>query len=117
MDCPSKKLRYDWSKAYMVVPKDHILSHKYIKEKPFIPSYENQECVNLNWLLGYEYHRIWKREAAEFLKQRGKIEIAKKPKLPTFPKKPKKEEKKKDFKMKKFENVPGRTDHKRGGKI
>lgn len=105
MDCPPKNLRYDWSKAYMVVPKDHILSHKYIKEKIFIPSYENHECVNLNLLLGYEYHRIWKSEVDDFLKHREKSEIVKKPKKPTFPKKPKKEDQKKDLKMKKFENV------------
>lgn len=117
MDCPEKKLRYSWSKAYMVVPRDHIKSHKYINAKPFIPSYENQECVNLNWLLGYEYHRIWKREVCEFLKIRAKGEIKPKAKRPTFPKKPKKDETKKDFKMKKFENIPCRTDHKRSGKV
>lgn len=36
---PLKHLKLEWSRAIMQMPKDHIKSHVYIKEKPFLPSY------------------------------------------------------------------------------
>lgn len=40
-----QKMKPEWSKSYIIRPKDNLISHIYIKEKDkFKASYENVSC-------------------------------------------------------------------------
>lgn len=40
--------KYEWSRAQIQMPKDHIKSHVYIKEKPFLPGYNEVSILKHN---------------------------------------------------------------------
>ncbi|XP_036329648.1 uncharacterized protein LOC118741784 [Rhagoletis pomonella] len=64
-------MKAEWSKAFIIRPRDNLQSHVYIKQKKFVPSYENDPCpVPMNWLMGWEYARIWLRERDDYICER-----------------------------------------------
>lgn len=55
------------------------LSNPFVNEKPFRPSYERDNYVDINRLYHYDYHRVWTQERNEYIKKRNlKFELPKK---------------------------------------
>uniref|UniRef100_A0A1B6CVD7 Uncharacterized protein n=1 Tax=Clastoptera arizonana TaxID=38151 RepID=A0A1B6CVD7_9HEMI len=110
------KKNIKWEPTLMNKHPDTIISSDYPRWKHFIPSYELQEKrPDMANLLGMEYARIWKKERDLLMPEIEKKEKKPFPKvvLAKNPNKKKEGTDKPLFKMKKFENVPSKTDSKR----
>lgn len=72
MDCQLIK-KGIWSRA--VPGQSHKgslkLNNPFVNEKPFMPSYESDKCVDMNRLYHFDYHRIWTKEHDEYLMKRN----------------------------------------------
>ncbi|KAF2898973.1 hypothetical protein ILUMI_07200 [Ignelater luminosus] len=59
-----KKQGLKWTPAVPLRRPDNIISSKVREngEKGFIPSYENEPKINMNFIMSHEYLRIWLKE-------------------------------------------------------
>ncbi|XP_049827087.1 uncharacterized protein LOC126266693 isoform X2 [Schistocerca gregaria] len=108
-----------WEPAKPLRRPDFIQSSEFGHRKHFYPTYE-QDPVDMFYLIGMEYQRIWARERTAWEEQYYPIPTERKVLKIRAVKKPKTAAKKAQpapFKMKKFQNIPARTDHQRPPKI
>ena len=43
-------MKAEWSKAFIERPRDNLQSHVYIKQKKFVPSYENDVGSEISFI-------------------------------------------------------------------
>ncbi|XP_035792835.1 uncharacterized protein LOC118467002 [Anopheles albimanus] len=65
-------VRYEWSKAYPILPRNHLIAHRdTLAKQPFRPSYEMHAGEpEIGSLLDWTYARIWQCEVDAYRAQR-----------------------------------------------
>uniref|UniRef100_A0A182QE67 Uncharacterized protein n=1 Tax=Anopheles farauti TaxID=69004 RepID=A0A182QE67_9DIPT len=78
-------IRQEWSKAYLVRPKNNLVAHPDSNRKQsFRPSYEQEGEPKMDNLMDWTYGRTWYSEVEEYRRSRTAREKTPKKKFPIY---------------------------------
>ncbi|XP_044727430.1 uncharacterized protein LOC123291056 isoform X2 [Chrysoperla carnea] len=108
-------LEKKWEASYPVKNPEHINTRTKLPPLPFQASYEEDEEVNFFWLISHEYQRIWleeqkKWETMTYQSKEQQSKFMRKSVNPRLRPRRYATPPPIEFKIKRFENIPGKTD-------